>query len=174
MPVAVKICIKCDKKLPLRWFSKDRTASDGLQNKCKLCRKEYYKTHSGAMKQASQKHAVEWSHRARAGEPTAVKHWIRHGLYKLSNNKELVWQLAEKLHKKYRKHPYCPFTGVRLIPGINTHLDHIHPRSLRPDLLLDIKNLRFVSADYNIARRVMTDDQFADFCRLIVESADKR
>lgn len=38
-----KICIKCNKKLPLSEFTKDKKSKDGLKYYCKKCLKEYKK-----------------------------------------------------------------------------------------------------------------------------------
>lgn len=36
----IKICARCRKELPLDMFSKNKSANDGLQNWCKVCKKQ--------------------------------------------------------------------------------------------------------------------------------------
>lgn len=37
----IKICARCRKELPLDMFSKNKSANDGLQNWCKVCRNKF-------------------------------------------------------------------------------------------------------------------------------------
>ena len=41
----LKVCFKCGRELPVEQFSKDKTTKDGLNRKCKECRKQYNQQH---------------------------------------------------------------------------------------------------------------------------------
>lgn len=65
-----------------------------------------------------------------------------------------------KLIKKFENNNICPYTGEILILGLNTHLDHILPRSRYPTLTTSIDNLEWISAVANHAKGTMTKDEF--------------
>lgn len=76
--------------------------------------------------------------------------------YRKRQNEHIALTLLKKLHDN----PFCPFTGEPIALGDNAELDHIVPRSRRPDLTTDIDNLQWVSSVYNRAKFDMTDEEF--------------
>jgi 5-methylcytosine-specific restriction endonuclease McrA len=55
----------------------------------------------------------------------------------------------------------CPYTGDKLILGINDSVDHIFPRSLYPEKTKDINNMRWVTRTINNMKYDLLDN---DFC----------
>lgn len=78
-------------------------------------------------------------------------------------------ELSLLLHEMLQTALVCPYTGDKLIPGVNLHLDHKIPISRQPELALDINNLQFVSKRYNHAKYDMTDKEFLTFCKLVIK-----
>ena len=59
----------------------------------------------------------------------------------------------------------CVYTGDVLVPGVNTALDHIMPRSRGGDE--SEENLQFIRSDVNRMKHNMTDAEFRAACRRI-------
>jgi len=66
----------------------------------------------------------------------------------------------------------CYITGKKLILGVNAGLDHIEPRSQRPDLVGSLKNVRWVDKKINEIKRDLSYGEFIDICRMVVKVAD--
>lgn len=62
----------------------------------------------------------------------------------------------------------CPYTGKKLVPGLNASIDHKNPRSRFPDSWNRIENIEWVDIYVNSAKREMTKEEFINFCRTIV------
>ena len=69
--------------------------------------------------------------------------------------------------KLYSQNFTCPYTGEKLILGVNAWIDHILPRSRFPDQETSLDNLQWVSKKANLAKHNLTKDEFLDLCRLI-------
>ena len=77
-------------------------------------------------------------------------------------------KLALAIWGKLRAQRYaCPYTGDRLIPGVNASLDHIKPVSLYPELARSIDNVEWVTLDVNLAKRTLDSEQFIALCRRV-------
>lgn len=176
----LKICYKCNEEQPLTFFSKNRTKKDGLNLECRKCSSV-----------RSLKWKIDNPKRSRANDRINQAKRLENGLccncsnaVMLNHNRmcEKHWYIEAaqhatrkgtvangvKLHQKMILQQYtCPYTGEKLVPGINAHLDHIYPRHRFPELEGDMDNLEWVSDTANLAKRVMTKDEFVNFCRLI-------
>lgn len=117
---------------------------------------------------------------------------IERGLCKFCNNTKLPYQnqvcekhylvaiaarvlgkadnfMVQELQEKLKSQNWlCPYTGDKLILGLNTHLDHKFPVSRYPERATDMDNLEWVSKRANLAKSDMTPEEFIDFCKLIV------
>ena len=76
------------------------------------------------------------------------------------------WQELDALLKRQKGR--CAYTGVKILPGINASIDHIHPRSLYPERARDVKNMRFVDRRVNQAKNNMTLPQFVRMCKSVL------
>jgi hypothetical protein len=61
----------------------------------------------------------------------------------------------------------CPYTGKRLVLGLNASIDHKNPRSRFPDTWNRIENIEWVDIYVNSAKREMTKEEFISFCKLV-------
>lgn len=80
-------------------------------------------------------------------------------------SKDVALRLLEKLEKQDF---ICPYTGDKLVLGLNAQIDHINPRSRFPELISNLENLEWVSKRANLAKGDMTKEEFIEFCRLII------
>jgi hypothetical protein len=155
--VSMKHCINC--RQPLSALNTYRTYLKYRDYRCTICKKK----------------KLNNNYRQQLG----TAKWIRYIIRAMANSRrqclseQRVSQLAEQLHVLLTKTSYCRYTGRKLVPGKNTHLDHKIPASRAPNRLFDIKNLQWVDSRYNQAKHRMTDRQFLNFCRLIVSRAGK-
>jgi 5-methylcytosine-specific restriction endonuclease McrA len=154
----MKVCITCRKKFALTEFYKSKAGY--YHSYCKKCdilrRKVDLRKGRG--------NSIAWIVRLLVTKYRNVKP------ISLSHRKRMAMKLLERLYKT----PNCPFTGVKLIPGKNIHLDHKIPRSRRPDLAYKLSNLQWVSDKYNKAKGTMTDKQFLKFCKTVLEHRTSR
>lgn len=82
-----------------------------------------------------------------------------------SSKKEITDYLYQKLHtQKY----ICPYTGEKLVLGINAHVDHIYPKARFPELANNLNNLEWISKEANYAKRDLTREEFISFCKKVV------
>jgi len=68
-----------------------------------------------------------------------------------------------------RQNYLCPYTGKKLVPGLNCSLDHILPVVRYPELAGDIDNVEWVDLSVNCMKGSMTKEEFLGFCRLIAD-----
>jgi len=61
----------------------------------------------------------------------------------------------------------CPYTGKRLVAGLNASIDHKNPRSRFLDTWNRIENIEWVDIYVNSAKREMTKEEFISFCKLV-------
>jgi len=71
------------------------------------------------------------------------------------------------LKARFYDRPYCPYTGEKLIFGVNTHIDHVESKKNRPDLAKELNNLEWVSDRANLAKNGMSKQEFIQFCSLV-------
>lgn len=62
----------------------------------------------------------------------------------------------------------CPYTGEKLVIGVNASIDHIKPKSRFPHLISDFTNIEWVSFEINMAKRDKTKEEFIEMCEVIV------
>ena len=151
-----KRCCRCKAHKPLLEFNKSRTNDDGLDRRCRDCQ--------NAKRKQEQLDAIDY-----VNHPKQAKTWIRNTLHtwrgKISLDERV--HLSELLYKQLLEQPTCPYTGDKLIPRSNCNLDHKVATS-KGGAVYDINNLQFVSRRYNQAKHDMTDQEFYDFCKLII------
>lgn len=157
----MKRCCRCKATKSLTEFNKSRSNKDGLEARCKLCQ--------NAKRKQEQLDAVDF-----ANHPKQAKTWIRNTLHTWkpgpTTQERII--LSEALYKRLLEQPTCPYTGDKLVPTVNCNLDHRMPTS-RGGGVYDLDNLQFVSRRYNMAKNNMNDQEFLDFCRLIILSANR-
>ena len=81
----------------------------------------------------------------------------------------------EELQQLFKNQNTCPYTGFKLLLGINTSLDHILPKSLGG--LDEINNLQFVYSNKNIdinkMKFAMNDKEFKETITIIYKNLNK-
>lgn len=74
-------------------------------------------------------------------------------------------ELKNKLKKQ---HYLCPYTGEKLVLGVNASLDHILPAHHYPELCQDIENVEWTTRAINEMKRDRTPEQFLSFIQHIL------
>jgi 5-methylcytosine-specific restriction endonuclease McrA len=54
----------------------------------------------------------------------------------------------------------CPYTGDKLVLGVNASIDHIKPKKRFPELASDINNIEWVSFRVNYHKYDCTKEEF--------------
>jgi len=85
------------------------------------------------------------------------KHWFAQVVYrygfKLSD-----WKKAEELLEQ--QNYTCPYSGRKLIIGVNASLDHKNPRSKFPKLRSEWSNVEWVDLYINNIKQTLTKEEF--------------
>ena len=68
----------------------------------------------------------------------------------------------------YKQRGRCAYTGVKLYGDINTHLDHIIPRTKGGSS--EIENLQFVCALVNRMKFNLSHEEFLQTCKMITKN----
>jgi len=63
----------------------------------------------------------------------------------------------------------CPYTGTRLVLGVNDSVDHVYPIARFPKLRDDPANIEWVRRDVNEMKGDRTPDEFLALIRRIME-----
>jgi hypothetical protein len=80
-----------------------------------------------------------------------------------------------ELKKKLEGQDYlCPYTGRKLIPGVNASLDHVLPKSRFPELRCEIDNVEWIDLSVNYSKRDMTKDEYIAHCKHIVDYTNSK
>lgn len=104
------------------------------------------------------------------------EHWIanlvRSSLRPPKDQAELICKtLLEKLDaQKYQ----CFYTNLTLTPGLNASIEHIKPRSVSPELILDLDNIVWVRTEVNRMRSNLPFDEFLRLAELCATSESLR
>ncbi len=182
----LKTCIVCHQNLSPDFFHKNKTKKDGLHNRCKKCQ-------SKVTLDWAQNNRAKYNERQRKRKNNHLEqgfcqfcksvklpfntrceeHYISNVcLSRLgSGTKETVKKLKDKL---IAQNYLCPYTGEKLIVGVNTHIDHILPTCRFPELSGDISNVEWVSDKANLAKHDMTKEEFLSFCQRVVDFNNHR
>lgn len=75
-------------------------------------------------------------------------------------------ELKKKM--EYQNHT-CPYTGVKLVKGINASIDHIKPKKRFPELYRDLSNVEWICLDINMSKRDKTKEEFLEMCETIIK-----
>lgn len=102
------------------------------------------------------------------------RHWFGNLAARVKNRSGLKFnslELSVELKELIEAQNYtCPYTGIRLVPGVNASLDHVLPISRYPELGADISNLEWVSLEVNLAKRDKTREEFIELCVTILKN----
>jgi len=95
-----------------------------------------------------------------------LKHWI--DIITRAGNRRCKTHLApaDILALWNSQKDACAVTGLKLIPGINAHLDHIIPRAKGGKH--EIGNLRFVHETFNRMKDALLDSEVKEFLRAAI------
>jgi hypothetical protein len=92
------------------------------------------------------------------------KHWFAQVVYRYGF-KLAGWRRAKSLLKQ--QNYTCPYTGRKLVIGVNASLDHKNPRSRFPHLKNDWNNVEWVDLYINNIKQTLTKEEFKLRMRLL-------
>lgn len=101
----------------------------------------------------------------KGGSSWCEKHWLTQLAWRSGLRGRGSWEQLKRLLIKQNRR--CPYTGIKLIIGVNASIDHINPRALYPNLVGKINNLEWVDEDVNRAKRMMSRKEFVSMCRKV-------
>lgn len=161
-----KLCRRCGTHFPLDEFLITGSAWSKPRAYCRPCRRAATRQ---SMRQIRARRLAAGVCEFCGDTPAAparlcLVHWARAagseiGYGTLAGARQLVALLEAQ---DYR----CALTGLPLVPGDNASLDHIVPRAKGGGHALD--NLQWVLTEVNLARRVLSVEEFVALCRAVV------
>jgi len=183
----LKKCEKCSNEYPatVGFFNpryNGRNPSSDivyLSRKCRECNRIYLNQYNASRRDIIRKNAKR----------SRTKHKLKN-LCKRCNNKRLEHsQMCEShwfisiarnaglresiedgllIKKILEKQNYiCPYSGEKLVPGLNCSLDHVKPRSRYPELEKDPSNLEWTTILVNRSKYNMTKEEYYDFIKTV-------
>jgi hypothetical protein len=172
----LKQCSNCKQYKPFTEYNKQTAAKDGYSCWCRQCHRDWKKRkyHSDIAKSRANQIHICNSRLSRGlcrycSTPQIPNscfceyHWFRDKAYNHlgSGNRTNINLLKTKLEKQNYT---CPYTGEKLILGINCSLDHICPPSRFPELANKLDNVEWVTRRVNLVKGNMTKEEFIKFC----------
>jgi len=172
----MKICPECKEQKPLDDFTSK--VSGKLRTYCKQCNSQKAMAWQVKNKERYQK-TVSQRRRSRVSnglcricaEQSLLNkgfcefHYVTdissHSLGKCDKETVLI------LLKRFKENPFCPYTGEKLVLGINAHLDHTKSQKNHPELKGDIDNVEWISEQANLSKNGFNKEEFIQFCKLI-------
>lgn len=96
-------------------------------------------------------------------------HWLYRVTTKSFGSEKAQENMSELKALLEKQNYTCPYTGRKLVPGVNASIDHIKPKSKYPELWSDLANIQWVDTDANYAKVDMDEADFLSLCREIYE-----
>ena len=197
MTVETKRCPACSRNLPFDRYHKDTHNRLGIRTRCKECCKSAREGRknqrictvcSGKLdtkglccsRCTNRRSGLDAQRRAKSiadgrcvsctnpkleHSQLCLKCWLEEVAKRNLGFRKYGIQLGEMLE---RQNYLCPYTGNKLIPGINASLDHIRPVHHYPERARDITNVEWVSKEVNEMKRDRTPEQFLSLASKIV------
>jgi len=79
----------------------------------------------------------------------------------------IYWQI---LKQNLEEQNYlCPYTGEKIVLGVNDSLDHIFPCSRFPEKKFDLDNVEWTTRKINTVKNELTKQEFLDLCSHIIQ-----
>lgn len=182
-----KICKACTNSFPAttEYFCKRSENKDGLYGKCRNCLKERERVlgkQNWSIRRIQQDVRVQEKrknniclHCKNKRLPNSKNYCEKHLLMAKSNehfNDSKYWKdLKTKLENQNYE---CYYSGVKLILGVNTSLDHKIPRSSNKPEAFGIDNIVWADKFINIMKNKLTDKEFLETCKTIIEYTNKK
>ena len=171
----------CLQSLPLEAYSKNKRMKDGLATYCRNCFKKYKDEKKAVTPNYDYKVGYQKNYRLKNMEqgkcrfctrdilPTSNRYCERHLISDMATksigtgDRKTIDVLLERL----QNNPYCPYTGEKLILGVNAQLDHVLSRKNHPEKASDINNLEWVTSRANYAKDSLDKEDFIKLCKLV-------
>lgn len=173
--MSTKQCISCYSILALNLFPVRSKAKNLYQNKCKKCTKEIAISRGYTCSKESQK--INRHKRQESGKcsycsslkmedkKVCEKHYIAQVVDAATGRSDN--NTINYFREKFHSNPYCPYTGEKLILGVNAHLDHIKSKKNCPELSKEFSNLEWISEMANLSKNSFNKEEFISFCKSV-------
>ncbi len=182
----MKICKICHSEKSLDEFYRDKRFPNSISGRCKKCQnginKKYYNKNKEKIL-AQSKERYKKSDKTHRDDKRTER--VNNGLCEVCGNPTLPYykrkcekhyfaalsidffgnnKHADELRQLLKKQDYtCPYSGQKLVPGVNLSLDHKLPKSKFPELANKIENLQFCDRLVNNAKYTMSEKEFIVF-----------
>ena len=165
-----KICSKCNISKNASEFHKRSNRKSGICSCCKLCTKKYHQANKTVWAKQTKKRKTDLLSRGLCvdcGKSKLATHsknqcptcyWKHRSCHALGVVKH--WEFVRDV---FYANPVCPYSGEKLVLGVNAELDHKIPRVVRPDLVSDINNVHWVSTEMNKKKKNRTHSEFKKY-----------
>lgn len=161
--VLLRTCTNCRKEKDINEFRESDTSKDGITHQCFDClilRKKWRKVYGikspvvNKPKKEQAKQGKKKLSKKKRKKQRAEKRALSQSFYKSREWRSLRFDALKKYGAK------CCLCGASPETGAVMHVDHIKPRSKRPDLALDLSNLQILCADCNLGKSNRDDTDF--------------
>lgn len=178
-----KTCSKCGTENPLSKFLKHPQYRTGYGGVCRSCRNELYNKKRQANPEKYRRLDREAKQRslAKGNCETCSKKRLSHSakyceIHYFANVafrvlKTAKIDMAKRLQEKMDAQNWeCPYTGTKLVLGLNCHLDHRLPIVRFPEFQRELWNLEWVSSEVNQAKADKTPSEFLILCHKAIRN----
>ena len=175
------ICNKCgvEKKFTTEFFHTHKSSTFQLAKICIECQHKAKKIHYSNNKDKYLQRNRRWELsnqsvgkcikcsqlRMSTSNSFCEKHFL-HGVSHKALGTKRGWRLLLDLLKN--QNYKCYYTGLDLILGDNASIDHTQPQIKYPELKNELSNLRWTDLRVNRMKREMSEEEFFNLCKLVV------
>lgn len=175
----MKLCRTCETLKAFTDFHKDKAKADGLHTQCKPCRRLDY--------DKNRRKRLEYNGKWNAANRDLIKKKNQEKLLSVEGRAKQLWLAARnRAAKKNLRFDIClprvtvalllgtcERTGIKfdLSPPIKSKINPFSPSIDKIDPYGDYtdNNIKVVCTAYNFAKNQMSDAEFLEFCRKVVE-----
>ena len=175
----LKKCSKCGEWKPISEFYKDKRSNDGLQSKCKKCRKDYYENNKEKIKEYYENNKEKIKEQQKEyNKNNYVRRWCYNTINKHKNRSYIVNITFDELYNIVKDEPICEICGKELewystgkgkLTNLSPSLDRIYNENE-----INKDNISILCHKCNMKKNSESIEENLVWCKQFEEYANKK